>query len=413
MPSAQELTDCEAAGMRIRSQFPLLAKRNISYLDSAATQQRPAEVIRAVETFCADTYANVHRAIYDIAGRATELFENSREKAGQFINASCADEIVFTSGTTAAINFIARAWGDEHIRAGDEIVLTIAEHHSNLVPWQQLCQRSGAQLRFVELNRDETLSTESIVAALSERTRLVTLPLVSNVLGSTLDVHTIAGEAHCRGALVAVDAAQAVAHTPLDVQQLDADFVCFSAHKLYGPTGVGVLWGRGEILDSIPPLFGGGHMIERVERNQSTYAPVPLRFEPGTPSIEAVIGLGAALDWIRSQGGVSTFAHHEHLVLRCFSAELQRHQDVRIVGSAGRHTALLSFEVKGVHPHDLAHFLSDREICVRAGHHCAQPLMQALGVPALTRLSVSPYSTPSEAQRFGATLGEALRFFRR
>ncbi|MCC6954369.1 MAG: aminotransferase class V-fold PLP-dependent enzyme, partial [Deltaproteobacteria bacterium] len=306
-------------------------------------------------------------------------------------------------------NIVAASWGRTHLKAGDEVLVSVAEHHSNLVPWQMLCQSTGAALRFVELSADESVDEASVVDLIGPKTRIVALSMLSNVLGSSLEFSNISKAARGVGAIVCVDAAQAVAHQRIDVQAMGVDFVAFSGHKLFGPTGVGVLWGREELLLEMPPVWGGGQMIERVGRDSSTYAMPPHRFEAGTPPIGEVIGLGAAIEWL-SNVGISNIDAHESVVLAAFRKVLDD-EGVRVVGPKDRQSALLSFAMPGVHPHDLAQLFDSKGMCVRAGHHCAQPLMAALNEFALTRLSISPYTSLSDVERFRDALREARRFF--
>jgi cysteine desulfurase/selenocysteine lyase len=341
-------------------------------------------------------YANVHRGIHTLSERSTEQYEQARQKVQSYIRAGQSHEVIFTSGTTASINTVAHSWGDAHVGPGDEIVATIMEHHSNLVPWQQLAERTRARLRLMPISEDGQLDLESLDAALSERTKLVAVSAVSNVLGTINPIRMIADRAHAVGAVLLVDAAQSAPQMQTDVTAWDADFVAFSGHKMAGPSGIGVLWGREELLDAMPPFLGGGSMINRVYADHFTPAELPAKFEAGTPPIAAAIGLGAAIDYLTSVG-IDAIERHEHALVEYAYERLQEVEGLRILGPPpSQRAGLISFTLPQPHPHDVAQLLDQIGIAVRAGHHCTQPLHDRLGIAASTRASFYLYNTPSE-----------------
>ncbi len=411
---------------RIRKDFPILDRtvrggRPLVYLDSANTSQKPRQVIDTLTEFYERHNANIHRATHELGEEATEAYEGARIKAARFIGAADETEVVFTKNISEGINLVAYSMGNASgpggpgrfaLRPGDEIVITEMEHHSNLVPWQLLCERTGATLRWFSVTRDGLLDTSGIGALITERTRLVALVHQSNVLGTVNPVREIADAAHAVGALVLVDAAQSVPHMPVDVTALGADFLGFTGHKMCGPTGIGVLWGRRELLEEMPPVLGGGEMIEAVWMERSTYAPPPHKFEAGTMPIAQAAGLGAAIDYLAEIGLDAIHAHEQRLLGQALDA-LTGITGVRILGPtspAGRGAAI-SFEVDGVHPHDVSQVLDEHGIAVRAGHHCAWPLHRALGVQASTRASFYLYNTLDEVDALARGIREAQRFF--
>jgi cysteine desulfurase / selenocysteine lyase len=402
---------------KLRDDFPILAIQSATgkplvYLDNAASTQRPRAVIQAMVDVYERTYANVHRGIHWLSERSTDDYENAREKVRRFINAESREEVIFTHGTTEGINLVARSWGDANIRSGDEILLTIAEHHSNLVPWQQLAARTGAIVRFVPITDDGLLKLEAIDELLNLRTKLVAVTAVSNVLGTVMPLSEIIGRAHAVGARVLIDAAQSAPRLPTDVQALGADFLAFSGHKLMGPSGVGVLWGRRELLDAMPPFLGGGGMIRRVRIDGFEPADLPAKFEAGTPPIVPAIGLGAALDYIQSIG-MEAIAAHEHAMTERAHAVLEAIGGVRILGPApSRKSGIVSFTVGKIHAHDVAQLLDREGIAIRAGHHCTMPLHQRLGINASARASFYLYNTLAEMDALGAALEKAKTVFR-
>jgi len=403
---------------RIRADFPILSHvrpdgKPLIYLDNAATTQRPRQVIDALVDVYATRYANVHRGIHWLSDQTTDLYEEAREKVRAFINAPAREEVIFTHGTTESINLVARSWSEANLKAGDEILLTEMEHHSNIVPWQQVAARTGAVVRWLPISNDGRLELPALGQLLSRRTKVVAVAAVSNVLGTISPVTEIAGRAHEVGAVVLVDAAQSAPHLPLDVQALGADFVAFSGHKMMGPTGVGVLWGRRELLDSMPAFLGGGSMIRRVRTEGFEPAELPAKFEAGTPPIVPAIGLGAAIDYL-TRIGLESMVAHEQMLTRHAHELLTGVGGVRILGPEPKHkSGIVSFVVDGIHAHDVAQLLDRHGIAVRAGHHCAMPLHQRLGLTATTRASFYFYNTPAEINALGEALVGAKRVFRR
>lgn len=391
-----------------RSEFPLLLRNaDLIYFDNAATTQKPACVLDAERAYYETVNANVHRAQHRLAVAATEAFEAARATVAKFIHAADANEIVFTRGTTEAINLLAQSWGRMHLGEGDEILLTELEHHTNIVPWQLLAQQTGAVIRAVRILPDGALDLAHFHALLSSRTRLVACTMASNAIGTIPPVKEIIAAAHAQGAKVLLDAAQAVPHQPLNVQALNADFCVFSGHKVYGPTGIGVLWARYDILASMPPWQGGGEMIEQVSFTGTTFALPPARFEAGTPPIAQAVGLSAALNWLMSQDRHAIAAHEAALRKQLLSG-VRALPGVQVFGVEQQAAPLLAMTFKQVHPFDVAQFLDVRDIAVRVGSHCAQPLLAALQVPALLRVSFAAYNTPDEVDRFLCALSETL-----
>jgi cysteine desulfurase / selenocysteine lyase len=385
----------------LRNDFPILQQmvhgdHPLVFLDNAASTQRPRQVIEVLRRVYERDYANVHRGIHTLSERSTEQYEDTREKVRAFIGAQNAREIVFTSGSTTSINLVARSWGDENVRAGDEILVTTMEHHSNLVPWQQLVERTGATLKHIPITDDGLLVLDALDTLLSERTKLVAVASVSNVLGTINPVSEIARRAHAAGALVLVDAAQSVPHLPTNVQELGADFLAFSGHKMLGPTGIGVLYGREELLDAMPPFLGGGSMINRVWPDRFTPAELPAKFEAGTPPIAPAIALGAAIDYL-TLIGLEAVQRHEHELVRYAYERLWEVDGLVILGPPpDRRAGLVSFTLPQPHAHDVAQLLDQQGIAVRAGHHCTWPLHDRLGIAASTRASFYLYNTPAE-----------------
>jgi cysteine desulfurase / selenocysteine lyase len=402
----------------LRADFPILSTtihENVPlvYLDNAATTQRPRQVIQTIVDTYERSYANVHRGIHWLSDQSTDLFEDARESVRTFINAPAREEVIFTHGTTESINLVARSWGDANVRAGDEIVLTLMEHHSNLVPWQQLAARTGAVLKHIPITDEGELMLDDFDRLLGERTKLVALASVSNVLGTINPVDEIVRRAHAVGALVLVDAAQSAAHMPTDVQRWNADFVAFSGHKMLAPTGVGVLWARRELLDAMPPFLGGGSMIRRVKPDSFEPADLPAKFEAGTPPIVPAIGLGAAIEYINAIGLAKIHAYEETLTRRAHEV-LADVGGVRIIGPApAKKGGIVSFTVEGVHAHDVAQLLDRQGIAIRAGHHCTMPLHKRLGITATARASFYFYNTPDEVELLGTALSDAKQVFRR
>jgi cysteine desulfurase/selenocysteine lyase len=401
---------------RIRADFPILWQTTRSghplvYLDNAATTQKPRQVIEAVARFYGSANANIHRGLYELSERATAAVDAARERVARFLGAASPAEIVFTRGTTEAINLVAQSWGRGVLRPGDEVLVTGMEHHSNLVPWQLVCQQTGALLRAVPITDAGELDLEAFDRLLGERTRLLALGHVSNALGTVNPVRELTARAHARGALVLVDGAQSAPHLGIDVADLGCDFFACSGHKLYGPTGVGVLYGRAAVLAEMPPWQGGGDMIEQVTLENSTWAAPPARFEAGTPPIAEIVGLAAALDYVEAVGSKRIAAWEAELLHRG-TARLREIQGVRVVGTAPDKVAVLSFVLDGVHPHDIGTVLDDTGVAVRAGHHCAQPLMARLGIPATVRASFAFYNTADEIEALARGVERAGEVFR-
>jgi cysteine desulfurase/selenocysteine lyase len=403
---------------RLREDFPILTVRGpdgkpLIYLDNAATTQRPRHVIDSLVDVYSKHYANVHRGIHWLSDQTTDLFEEAREKIRAFVHAAACEEIIFTHGTTESINLVARSWGETNLKSGDEILLTELEHHANIVPWQQVAVSRGAVIRWLPITDDGCLVMEALDGVLTERTKIVAVAGVSNVLGTVNPVAEIVRRAHSVGAVVLVDAAQWAPHLPIDVQSWGADFVAFSGHKMLGPTGVGVLWGRRELLDAMPPFLGGGSMIRRVRKDGFEPAELPAKFEAGTPPIVSAIGLGAAIDYL-NQIGLANIERHEHVLTQRAHEVLSTVGGVRLLGPGVEHkSGIVSFVVDGIHAHDVAQLLDRHGIAVRAGHHCAMPLHQRLGIPATSRASFYFYNTLAEVDALGEALRDAKRVFRR
>ena len=392
---------------QVRAQFPILGRevngQPLAYLDSAASAQRPNAVIDAEAEFYRRGYAAVHRGIHTLSAEATSQMEQVREQAAAFINARSAEEIVFTRGTTEAINLVANSWGSSNVGRGDNIIVSQMEHHANIVPWQMLCQRSGAELRFIPLNQDGTLQLEALPGLIDANTRLLAITQVSNVLGTENPVKEMAAIAHRRGVKVLVDGAQAIMHHAVDVQDLDCDFYAYSAHKLYGPTGIGVLYARAEILQKMPPWEGGGSMIATVSLTEgTTWNKAPWRFEAGTPNTGGIIGFGAALAWV-SELGLDQIAAYEQRLMAYALSELASVPDLTLYGPENR-KGVIAFNLGKHHAYDVGSFLDNYGVAVRTGHHCAMPLMAFYGVPAMCRASLVVYNTLEEVDRLVAGL---------
>jgi cysteine desulfurase/selenocysteine lyase len=400
----------------IREQFPLLATEAnghpLAYLDNAATTQKPQAVLDAITRFYLEENANVHRGLYDLSRRATERYEESRRIAARFINAPDASEVIWVRGTTEAINLVAMTYGWQNVREGDEIVLSVLEHHSNLVPWQLLAQRTRAKLRFIDIDEQGRLRYDQLDEVITNRTKIVAIGHASNALGTIHDIPQIVERAHAVGAKVVVDGAQGAPHLAIDVQALGVDFYSISGHKMLGPMGIGLLWGRRELLDAMPPYHGGGEMIDRVDFDQSTYAPVPHKFEAGTPNAGGAVGLAAAMEFIEKVGH-DALAQHEQMLIRYGLERLGTVEGLRMFGphDPDERLAVFSFELAGIHPHDIATVLDAEGIAVRAGHHCAQILMRRLGVPATTRASCYLYNTTEEIDRLVDGLAVVRSYF--
>ncbi len=398
----------------VRADFPILDQeingKPLVYFDNAATSQKPNPVIEAESEYYRRYNSNVHRGAHTLSDRATQAYENAREAVASFINAPHPREVVFTGNTTEGINLVARSWAETQLEPGDEILLTAMEHHSNLIPWQLVAERTGAQLEFVELTEKGELDRASFEEQLGERTRILAMTHMSNVLGTITPVREMTQMAHDAGALVLVDGAQSVPHMPVDVQELGCDFLAFSGHKMCGPTGIGVLYGREELLEEMPPFLGGGEMIGRVERRTASWADLPHKFEAGTPKIAQAVGLHAAVDYLRDLGMDRVREHEEALLNHALEA-IEDVPGVSVFGHAPERGGVISFSVEGVHPHDLSQILDEHGVAIRAGHHCAQPLMEWLGVAATARASLYFYNKKSELQPFLEGLDQAKEFF--
>ncbi|EJZ5036724.1 cysteine desulfurase SufS [Salmonella enterica subsp. enterica serovar Infantis] len=392
---------------KVRADFPILQREvnglPLAYLDSAASAQKPNQVIDAESAFYRHSYAAVHRGIHTLSAQATESMENVRKQASRFINARSAEELVFVRGTTEGINLVANSWGTENIRAGDNIIISEMEHHANIVPWQMLCERKGAELRVIPLHPDGTLRLETLAALFDDRTRLLAITHVSNVLGTENPLPDMIALARQHGAKVLVDGAQAVMHHAVDVQALDCDFYVFSGHKLYGPTGIGILYVKEALLQEMPPWEGGGSMISTVSLTQvTTWAKAPWRFEAGTPNTGGIIGLGAAIDYVTSLG-LDKIGDYEQMLMRYALEQLAQVPDITLYGPAQR-LGVIAFNLGKHHAYDVGSFLDNYGIAVRTGHHCAMPLMAWYGVPAMCRASLAMYNTHEEVDRLVAGL---------
>ncbi|MFQ2373875.1 aminotransferase class V-fold PLP-dependent enzyme [Aeromonas caviae] len=399
---------------RLRGQFPALAQEVNShplvYLDNAATTQKPQAVLDAINHYYRADNANVHRAAHALSGRATRAFEDARETVARFINAPRSHEVIWTRGTTEAINLVAQSWGMSELRAGDEIVLSTLEHHANIVPWQLVAQRTGAVIRVIPLDERGDLDIAAYLALLGPRTRLVSVAHVSNALGTVNPVKEMVAAAKAVGALSLIDGAQAVAHLVVDVQAIGCDFYAFSGHKLYGPTGIGVLWGRTELLERMPPWQAGGEMIDRVSFSGTTFNTLPFKFEAGTPHIAGAIGLAAAIDFVMEQDKDS-LASHEAALTDYLVAGLQQVPGLRLVGEPGQRAGAVSFLLEDIHPQDAATLLDMQGIALRVGHHCAMPLMESLGIGGTMRASLACYNNRDDVDALLAALHKLSDFF--
>ena len=399
---------------RIRRDFPILQRsingRPLIYLDSAASSQRPIAVLRAVEEYETHSHANVHRGVHALSQAATEAFEGARDRVRRFINARSTREIIFVRGATEGINLVAQSYARPRFKPGDEILITGLEHHANIVPWQMVCEQTGCTLKVAPIDLRGEVKFDELLKLLSPRTKLVAIAHVSNALGTILPVKRIIDAAHAQGAVVLVDGAQAVPHSAVDVRALGCDFYVFSSHKLYGPTGIGVLYGREELLSAMPPWQGGGDMILTVSFEKTTYNDLPYKFEAGTPNISGAVGLAAAMDYVENIG-LEAIAAHEHHLLTLATAELMRIPGITIVGTAPNKAAVLSFTLEGVHPHDLGTILDHEGVAIRTGHHCAMPVMTFFGIPATARASFGIYNTEKDVAALVAALGKAREVF--
>lgn len=416
MSAPATLRQVAGAGLdprRVKRDFPVFENNpGLVFLDTAASAQKPRSVIDGLAEFYRRDYANVHRGVYRLSARSTELYEEAREKIRRFINAADAREVVFVRGATEAINLVANSWGPAFLKPGDEVLITELEHHSNIVPWQMLRERIGIKLVVVPIEPTGGLDMAAFEHLLSARTKLVAVTHLANAIGSLLPVETIVRLAHARGAKVLIDGCQAVPRMPVDVQALDCDFYAFSGHKMYGPSGIGILYGKRDLLNAMPPWQGGGDMILTVTFEKTTYQETPHRFEAGTPDISGAIGIGMAVDYLEGLGMQRIFEHEEALTGYGVDT-LSSMPGVRLVGAGQRRFGVLSFEVEGVHPHDLATILDRHQVAVRAGHHCAQPLMDKLDLTATTRASLGVYNEESDIDALAAAIRAAQEMFAR
>ena len=397
---------------QIRNDFPAYRKKdgNFIYLDSASTSQKPEFVIDAISSYYSSYAANIHRALYEIGEKATDKYEKVREKVKQFINVPDSHVVIFTGGTTESINLIAYSWGSNNLSNGDQILITEMEHHSNIVPWQLLCSRSNASLNYIPIKKDGTLELGKLKENILPKTKLISLTHQSNVFGTINPLNNIIDEAKKIGAITVIDGAQAVPHMKVDIKKLGCDFYAFSGHKMLGPTGVGILIARKNILEEIDPFMGGGEMINSVNMDESTWNEVPWKFEAGTPNIAQVIGLGAAIDYIQKIG-IENIHQHEQELLHYGLDLLDQNKDVTLYGKADNRGAVIPFNLENIHPHDLAKFLDTDGICIRAGHHCAQPIMNKLGVSATARASFYLYNTKEDIEKLVESINKTVRIF--
>jgi len=398
----------------IKKDFPLLENENITYLDSGATTQKPIQVIKAVEEFYQKYNANPHRGAYSLSVEATEQYENTRTKIAKFINARHREEIIFSKNATESLNLIAYSYGMDNLKKDDEVVISIMEHHSNLVPWQKVTKKTGSKLNYMYINDEFELTDEEIENKITDKTKIVGITHVSNVLGTINNVKKIIKYAHKKGAIVIVDASQSIPHMKIDVQELDADFLVFSGHKMLAPLGIGVLYGKKEILNKMSPFLMGGDMIEYVYEQDTTFAPLPNKFEAGTQNVEGVIGLGAAIDYIENLG-YDKIQEIEKEVLSYAREELSKLDflDLYITPNENNHSSVISFNIKGIHPHDVASILDSEGVCVRSGNHCAQPLMRFLGIDSTCRASFYIYNTKEDVDKLVSALNKAYDMFKK
>ena len=398
---------------QIKKDFPLLENENITYLDSGATTQKPIQVIKAVEEFYQKYNANPHRGAYSLSVEATEQYENTRTKIAKFINAKHREEIIFSKNATESLNLIAYSYGLDNLKKDDEVVISIMEHHSNLVPWQKMTKQTGSKLNYMYINENYEITDEEIENKITDKTKIVGITHVSNVLGTINNVKKIIKYAHKKGAVVIVDASQSIPHMKIDVQDLDADFLVFSGHKMLAPLGIGVLYGKREILNKMTPFLMGGDMIEYVYEQETTFAPLPNKFEAGTQNVEGVIGLGAAIDYIENLG-YDKIQEIEHEVIAYARQELSKLDYLTLYTTPNEenHSSVISFNIKGVHPHDVASILDSEGVCVRSGNHCAQPLMRFLGIDSTCRASFYIYNTKEDVDKLVKALDKAYNMFK-
>jgi cysteine desulfurase/selenocysteine lyase len=397
--------------LKFRSQFPILSKKikgkHLVYFDNAATSQKPIAVIDAITNYYNENNANIHRGLHTLADEATAAYETSREAVQEFIKAAHKEEIIFTKGTTDGINLIASAWGNANLNLGDEIILSTLEHHSNIVPWQMVAERKGAIIKIIPVDEEGTIDMQAFEKMLTPKTKIVSIIHVSNALGVINPVEEIISKAHANNTLVLLDGAQSAVHLDINVIKLDCDFFVFSGHKIYGPTGVGILYGKRHLLEAMPPYQGGGEMIKEVSFEKTTYNELPFKFEAGTPNIADVIALKAAIEFFKENGKEIMRIHEDNLT-QYATKKLKSIQGVKIIGDVSNKVSVISFVVDGIHPQDLAVLLDNQGIAVRTGHHCAQPLMKRLGIVGTTRASFAAYNTIEEIDSFISALQKAI-----
>ena len=398
----------------IKKDFPILENKNIVYLDSSATTQKPTYVINAIEEYYKKYNANPHRGAYSLSIEATEEYEKARVKIANFINSRYSEEIIFSKNATESLNLIAYSYGMENVNKDDEVVLSIMEHHSNLVPWQNVCKKKNAKLNYMYINENYELSDEEIESKITEKTKVVGITHISNVLGTINNIKKIIKYAHKKGAIVAVDATQSIQHMSIDVQELDADFLVFSGHKMMAPLGIGVLYGKKELLNKMNPFLMGGDMIEYVYEQETTYAPLPNKFEAGTQNVEGVIGLGAAIDYIEKLGYDNIQKIEKELLDYAMEklSELD-YLELYVTPNSKNHSGVISFNIKGVHPHDVASILDSEGVCVRSGNHCAQPLLRYMGLDSTCRVSFYIYNTKEDVDKLVSALNKAYNMFKK
>ncbi len=396
----------------LKQDFPLLKNRDIAYLDSGATTQKPKMVIDAITNFYENLNANPHRGAYNLSIEATNIYENTRNKIAKFLNTRHTDEIIFSKNASESLNLVANSYGIDNVKKDDKIVLSIMEHHSNLVPWQKVCKETGAKLEYMYIDKNYEIPEEEIINKITDNTKVVAITHVSNVLGTINDVKKIIKYAHKKGAVVIVDASQSIPHQKIDVQDLDCDFLAFSGHKMLAPLGIGVLYGKKELLNKMKPFLMGGDMIEYVYEQSTTFAPLPNKFEAGTQNAEAVVGLGAAIDYIENIG-YDEIQKIEKELLTYARQELKKlgFIDLYLTTSEDHHSSVISFNLKGVHPHDVASILDNEGVCVRSGNHCAQPLLRYIGIDSTCRASFYLYNTKEDVDRLVAAVEKAYKMF--
>lgn len=396
---------------KYRSDFPILEStmrgKPLVFLDSAASSQKPKVVIDAISEYYKGQHANVHRGVYELSQEATDAFELGRERVRKFLNAESSDEIIFTRGTSESINLVASSYGRKHLSEGDEVIISAMEHHSNIVPWQMICEERGAKLRVIPISKEGEIDLEVYKKMVNEKTKIVSIVHISNSLGTVNPIKEVIDIAHDYNIPVLIDGAQATLHSKIDVQELDADFYAFSAHKVYGPTGIGVLYGKRDILEAMPPYQGGGEMIDTVSFEKTTYNKIPFKFEAGTPNIAGVIGMGVALEYVASIG-YEAIQLHEQKLLNYATTQLQEIEGLRIIGTADNKASVISFNVDGIHPYDIGTILDKLGIAVRTGHHCTQPLMDYFQIPGTVRASFALYSNIEDVNKLVAGVKRAV-----